>query len=338
MHTLDRHHDDLHRWGPARVGERVAVPLGTLATRPTWADPSRTPSRAERSRTHKLESRIGRVLDGRYELESLLSAGGMGAVYRGRDRAWHGAVAVKILHSDLSTVSSSARRFEREATSVRRLDHPHCVRVLDSGATPDGVKYLVMELLEGEELRARIGPDHLWAGDAACELLAQLLAGLAHAHAHAVVHRDIKPENVFMTTDPEGCTVAKLLDFGIAKLLDAAGVDVLTQTGVVLGTPRYMSPEQAAGGKADARSDLYAIGIIAHELLSGTPPFVDEDPGVLLRAQIVTPPPPLPAAVPAALHVWVAAMLEKSRNARPSSASEARRQLLELRAELWPRH
>src|SRR5690606_8675786 len=180
----------------------------------------------------------------------LLGAGGMGAVYRaaqigpgGGAGAAAGEVAVKVLHPDIGADPSISKRFDREAESAARLDHPHCVRVLDHGATADGIKYLVMELLVGEELTDHLG--HPWPAREALALLEQILDGLAHAHAQGIVHRDLKPENVFMVREAEGAPMAKLVDFGIAKLLDADGaVEVLTRAGMVFGTPRYMSPEQ----------------------------------------------------------------------------------------------
>src|SRR5690606_21332870 len=193
---------------------------------------------------------------------------------------------------DIRGDASISKRFDREAQGASRLDHPSCVRVSDFGTTAGGIKYLVMELLEGEELGERLGQP--WAPDAALELLEQIFAGLEHAHACGIVHRDLKPENIFLTRDPQGRDVAKIVDFGIAKLLDADGAaEVLTRAGMVFGTPRYMSPEQAAGGKVDERSDLYAVGVLAHQLLSGKLPFESEDLAAILRMQIMAPPPPL---------------------------------------------
>ncbi|HVI01899.1 MAG TPA: serine/threonine-protein kinase, partial [Enhygromyxa sp.] len=281
----------------------------------------------------KLEALVGRTLDDHYRLDKLLGAGGMGAVYKARHITLARDVAIKILHPDIGGDPSISKRFDREAQSASRLDHPNCVRVSDFGTTADGIKYLVMELLEGQELTARLGQP--WAPDAALALLEQVLAGLEHAHACGIVHRDLKPENVFLTRDAMGNEVAKIVDFGIAKLLDADGAtEVLTRAGMVFGTPRYMSPEQAAGGKVDERSDLYAVGVLAHELLSGKVPFESEDLAAILRMQIMAPPPPLPAGTPGPVVEFVESLLEKSRHSRPASAGVALETVRGLRATL----
>ncbi|KIG16452.1 Serine/threonine-protein kinase pkn2 [Enhygromyxa salina] len=283
-----------------------------------------------------LEAMIGQVLDDHYRLDALLGAGGMGAVYRARHTSLQKDVAVKVLHPDIGGDPSISKRFDREAHSASRLDHPNCVRVSDFGTTPDGVKYLVMDLLEGKELGASLGKP--WDPAQACVVLDQILAGLEHAHHCGIVHRDLKPENVFMVEDIHGQQVAKIVDFGIAKLLDADGAaEVLTRAGMVFGTPRYMSPEQAAGGKVDERSDLYSAGLLAFELLSGRPPFESDDLAAILRMQIMAPPPPLPTTVPAPLAAWVESLIEKSRHQRPASAELARAQLAELREHLRER-
>ena len=276
--------------------------------------------------TAKLEALVGRTLDDRYRLTQLLGAGGMGAVYRA-DRlepAGPGPteVAIKVLHPDIGADPGIAKRFDREAKSAARLDHPHCVRVLDHGQTEDKIEYLVMELLVGEELTERLGQP--WAPADALVVLEQVLDGLAHAHACGLVHRDLKPENVFMAKQADGRELAKIVDFGIAKLLDADGAfEVLTRAGMVFGTPRYMSPEQATGGKIDERSDLYAVGVLAHELLAGKPPFDSDDMAAILRMQIIAPPPPLPEGVPEPVAAFVGQLLEKSRHERPASAADA---------------
>jgi serine/threonine protein kinase len=286
--------------------------------------------------TPALEALVGQVLDDHYHLDALLGAGGMGAVYKAEHTGLEREVAVKILHPDIGADQSISKRFDREAQSASRLDHPNCVHVTDFGTTDTGVKYLVMELLEGEELGDRLGQP--WDPDDACEVLDQILAGLEHAHHHGIVHRDLKPENVFMTRSFRGEDVAKIVDFGIAKLLDADGaVEALTRAGMVFGTPRYMSPEQAAGGKIDARSDLYSVGLLAYEMLSGKPPFESDDLAAILRMQIMAPAPPLPDTVPAPLAAWVESMLEKSRNERPESAAVARIQLADIRKQIRER-
>ncbi|PRQ06014.1 serine/threonine protein kinase [Enhygromyxa salina] len=275
----------------------------------------------------------GEMIHERYRIEGLLGRGGMGAVYRAHHVGLRRDVAIKVLHTELSRDPSTAKRFDREAHSVSRLDHRNCVRVTDFGTTDGGVKYLVMELLEGAELEASLGQP--WAPVRAVDTIMQMLEGLEHAHHFGIVHRDLKPENVFVTQDFRGGEIVKLVDFGIAKLIDDEGAkEQLTRAGMVFGTPRYMSPEQASGGKLDERTDLYATGLILYQMLAGHPPFVSDDAATLLRMHILADPPALPPSVPEPLARVVAKLLEKSRNDRHASAREVIDELARLRPEL----
>jgi hypothetical protein len=268
-----------------------------------------------------LEALVGTLIHDRYRVDTLLGVGGMGAVFRGYHTGLRRDVAIKLLHPEIGRDESISKRFDREAMSASRLDHPNCVRVSDFGTTQTGAKYLVMEFLEGGELD--IEPGKPWAVADAVAVAKQMFAGLEHAHHFGVVHRDLKPENVFVTHDYRGQRVVKLVDFGIAKLIDGEGAqDKLTRAGLVFGTPRYMSPEQAAGGKIDARTDLYAAGLILYEMLAGQPPFDADEPGQLLRMHIMAPPPPLPAGLPDKLVALVGKLLEKSKSDRCESARE----------------
>ncbi|MBX7082847.1 MAG: protein kinase [Nannocystaceae bacterium] len=286
---------------------------------------------------------VGHVIAERYRVEAVLGRGGMGAVLRCHHLGLRRDVAVKLLHPELGKDREIAARFEREAASASRLDHPNCVRVLDFGAWqphPDApaAKYLAMQLLEGRELSELLGQPLPPAR--AIALMRQILAGLDHAHAHGVIHRDLKPENVFVTSDHEGAEVLKLVDFGIAKVQEpegdaAAGGGVkLTRVGFVFGTPMYMSPEQAAGGVVDARTDLYAAGVILYEMLAGIPPFQADDPTSLLRQHLFDDPPPLSEALPRALRAVVARTLEKDRERRFASARELDTALAAIASEL----
>jgi serine/threonine protein kinase len=277
-----------------------------------------------------LKSLLGSVIHDRYRVDELLGRGGMGAVFKGYHLNLQRAVAIKVLHPEVGRDAGMSARFTREGQSVSRLDHPNCVRVSDFGTTEGGVRYLVMELLAGEELQASLGQP--WAAARAIDVAMQILEGLDHAHQRGVVHRDLKPENVFMTVDHRGKSLVKLVDFGIAKLLDAdASAAPLTREGMIFGTPRYMSPEQATGGKLDARTDLYAVGLLLYQMLAGHPPFRSDDAGALLRMHILAPPPELPSSVPPALAAVVMKLLEKSRNDRPASAREAIEALEQVR-------
>jgi hypothetical protein len=273
---------------------------------------------------------VGAVFGERYRLDARLGGGGMGAVYRARHLALERDVAVKVLHAHLTEDPMVSRRFDREALASSKLEHRNCVQVLDTGTAEGGLKYLVMQLLDGGELRhAMKGP---MPPERVVELTRQILLGLEHAHRRGLVHRDLKPENVFVVRDEDGEEIVKLVDFGIVKLISGDGSDEkLTRVGVVFGTPWYMSPEQAAGGKIDERTDLYAVGVLMYEMLAGERPFQADDMGMVLRMQLIADPPPLPDTVPAALRGVVMRLLEKDGKDRFASA-RATREALEAAA------
>ncbi|MCS6798144.1 MAG: serine/threonine protein kinase [Myxococcota bacterium] len=239
---------------------------------------------------------LERTIVGRYHVEAVLGAGGMGTVYRARRLADGERVAVKILHPDLARDADALRRFHREARVASAIRHPNVVRVLDAGELPDGGAFLVMELVCGRTLldELRAGP---WPVRRAVHVAVQIAEGLGAAHALGVVHRDIKPENVMLVrAGPEGDLV-KVLDFGVARLLDAA--TVATQAGLVFGTARYISPEGAAGEPTDARSDVYSVGVLLFQILTGRTPFTAATPVALLMKHLHEPPPDVRALAPA---------------------------------------
>ena len=239
--------------------------------------------------------RLGTVIDGRYRLDALLGKGGMGVVYRAEHVALRRTVAVKLLHPSLAAVPDLRSRFEREAIAIGRIDHPNCVTVTDFGKLGDGSLFLVMELLDGRSLGDLLDAEAPLAPARALRILRHILSGLGHAHAAGIVHRDVKPENVFIVGDGEGGELAKILDFGIAKVIGGDGADEvkLTQAGVAFGTPIYMSPEQAFGNPLDGRSDLYAASVLAFEMICGKPPFYADDKLELLSMHTSRPPPPM---------------------------------------------
>ncbi|WP_170201678.1 serine/threonine-protein kinase [Actinocorallia herbida] len=278
---------------------------------------------------------VGRELGGRYRLESLIGRGGMGQVWRAIDQRLRRAVAVKVLPTEIAVAEGGLARFEREAEATAALQHPGITVVFDIGQDEDGLTYLVMELLEGEDLRTVLGryPDGMPV-PRAVELALQLADALATAHAQGIVHRDIKPANLFVLKDGR----LKLLDFGIAGLTVEA--TRLTRDGGSLGTPLYMAPEQFRGDPADFRSDLYALGGVLHELLTGRPPFASETglPG-LLYAHLNEPPPRVRSRrpeVPEGLEDLVLALLAKSVDQRPPSAAAVASYLRELPREGAP--
>ncbi|MEM7153528.1 MAG: protein kinase [Myxococcota bacterium] len=271
---------------------------------------------------------IGETLDGRYQIEALLGRGGMGAVFRARHLSLDRPVAVKLLHPQLSSDPRVGKRFDREAQAVSKLDHPGCVQVMDFGTSELGIKYLVMQFLDGHELRDRTGVG-LEISEAV-DIVDQVLDALEHAHKRGLVHRDLKPENIFLVRDDDHRQVVKLVDFGIVKLLEGnENQERLTQLGMAFGTPTYMSPEQAAGGTIDARTDIYAVGVLLYELLTGAPPFDADEPGILLRMHILRDPPPLPDTIPPSIVAVVMKLLAKEAEDRYLTAREAQAALRE---------
>jgi uncharacterized membrane protein YgcG len=257
----------------------------------------------------------GRRLGGRYRVEALLGTGGMGEVWAARDLLLDRAVAVKVLGGALAGDGRAAERLRREARAAARLEHPSIARVLDLGEQ-DGRPYLVMELLEGESLAARIDRAGAMAAPEAARVVAAVADALEAAHRAGVVHRDVKPGNVFLTSDGE----VKVLDFGIAS---AAGEAALT-TGEMLGTPAYLAPERVLGHPATPAADIYALGVVLYELLAGRRPFDDGSDIELAMAHVHAHPAPLALAAPSAPPFLAAACeqaMAKDPSARPPSAA-----------------
>jgi len=224
---------------------------------------------------------IGQVISGKYRLLRLLGDGGMGSVYEAQHEVLGTRVAIKVLHQDLVQKPGLVDRFLREARVSAQIQNSHVVRVLDVDRTADGAAYIVMELLSGEELSAVLHRERRLPLPTAVDFATQILDALSAAHALGVVHRDLKPENVFVTMQ-EGRALLRLIDFGIAKARPLNDAPNLTVTGTLMGTPEYMAPEQAhSADKADARSDIYAVGVMLYEMLSGTRPVDGADPRVV---------------------------------------------------------
>ena len=270
----------------------------------------------------QLNELVGTVVDGRYRVEAMIGSGGMGAIFRAYREGLSRPLALKVLHPAVTADPTTIKRFEREAVSASKLDHPNCVRVSDHGSTDDGLSYLAMELVEGTQLSSLLGEPMPPA--AAADLIGQVLEALDHAHSRNIVHRDLKPDNILVAKDGEGEQTLKLVDFGIAKILeDKQTQERLTQTGFVYGTPHYMSPEQAAGGQIDHRADLYAVGIILYEMLTGRRPFQALDPMSMMRKQVTQRHDALPGDVPKRLAAIVDRLLEKDPKDRYQSARDA---------------
>ncbi len=268
---------------------------------------------------------IGTVLDGRYRVVRPIGRGGMGRVYEGRQLVLDRRVAIKVLRSPTSASVAANSRFEREASAMARIQSAHVVSVFDFGRGPRACPYLVMEYLEGRDLRALLKEHRALAAPRAARLLQGVCRGLAAAHEQGVIHRDLKPENLFVVVR-DGAESCKVLDFGLAKLLDTCRPEHPTQAGIPLGTLHYMSPEQARGDTdIDERADVYGCAAVLYELLTGKRPHVAESAHALLyriihedpaRADHVYP------DVPAALADIVQAALARDRKQRPASIGD----------------
>jgi len=246
--------------------------------------------------------RLQAALAGRYRLERELGHGGMANVYLAHDLRHDRPVALKVVRPELAAVLGP-ERFLREIKFAARLQHQHILPVHDSGEAASLLWYTA-PYMEGGSLRDRIGREVQLPVEEARRIASEIAAALAHAHAHGVIHRDIKPENVLLTDD--GHVV--VADFGIAKALSAAGGERLTETGLALGTPAYMSPEQAAGGEVDGRTDLYSLGCVLYEMLVGQTPHTGPSAQAIIARRMAEPPPRIRTvrdAVPATLEAVV---------------------------------
>jgi serine/threonine-protein kinase len=255
----------------------------------------------------------------------------MGAVYRAEHIHMKKTVALKVLHREMTALPEVVARFEQEAVAGARIEHPNVVQARDFGRLEDGAFYLVLDYVEGRSL-SEVMQDRMPL-PRVLAISGQIAEALEAAHQNKIVHRDLKPDNVMLVERDGEPEIVKVLDFGIAKvsLRDRGHSDrPITKTGTVFGTPEYMSPEQAAGQKVDYRGDIYSLGVLMYEMLSGGPPFTGDEVGAILLMQITQTPPPLPSTVPLAVRQLVGELLSKEPNQRPHSAAEVVQRILAL--------
>jgi len=267
---------------------------------------------------------IGRtVADGRYEVLARLGTGGMGTVYRVRQHPLERMAVLKLIHREMASDATAVGRFEREMRVTAAIEHPHTVRVYDFGQI-DGQPFLAMEYLAGRSLRQELDRGGALPAVRVASIGVQVAKALGAAHRVGVVHRDLKPDNVMLVDGYGERDFVKVLDFGIARSLDQGDAGFRTKAGAIIGTPAYMSPEQASNVPLDARSDLYSLGVVLYEMLAGMPPFVGESITALLFAHASVAPPPLPPRIarPPGLEAAILRLLSKDPAMRPASADE----------------
>jgi serine/threonine protein kinase len=282
--------------------------------------------RLEDDTESELQALVGTTVAGKYHIDRLIGRGGMGAVFQATNLAIGKRVALKFLDHEAAKNREACQRFQREAEAAGMAESAHIVQIFDSGVTEAGLPFLVMELLTGEDLRARLRREQRLSVSAALRIASQVLRALLRAHAAGIVHRDLKPDNIFLCARDDDPSFVKIVDFGISKVARARVADTLTRRGTVLGTAFYMSPEQAQSfADIDGRTDLFSLGAILFEMLAGKPPHVAPTYEAVLIAicthdavDIRTRAPEVPAAVAA----LVGKALERDRDRRFQSAAE----------------
>ena len=313
--------------------------LASSPLRPSTPEPKvvvNTPD-ARIMETGPKDSLIGLKL-GEYELRTRVGVGGMGLVYEGIQPLIGKRVAVKVLRPELAHSTEQVERLLAEARAVNAIRHRGIIDIFGFGQVPDGRQYIVMEFLDGQALDAVLAEKNRLPVEEALSLLDEVLAALAAAHGAGVVHRDLKPSNIFLVRQPDGSRYVKVLDFGLAKRSQTpTGRSAQTRTDMVVGTPEYMAPEQARGQEVGPMTDLYALGVVTFEMVTGRLPFVGTSPVDLLMKHVEARPPrpsEFISDLPPALDAFILQMLTKDPETRPNSADALRHQLNKLRRTL----
>ncbi len=278
---------------------------------------------------------IGRKIADRYELLMVIGEGGMSTVYKANDGVLAKILALKMLRREFADNETSIKRFEQEANAVRSLTHPHLATVYDYGRTEDGSPYLVMDYIEGDSLAEAIQKDVFFDIPRALAICLQVCTAVSYAHKHGVIHRDLKPSNIILTYAGGDHDFVKLIDFGIAKLQAEGGLMAMqkvTQTGEIFGSPLYMSPEQCMGYPLDFRSDIYSLGCVMYELITGKPPLIGENPVQTIFKHLNEKPAPLSSSfkaleIPRGFESLIMKTLEKKPEDRYQSVDELREDL-----------
>ena len=288
-------------------------------------------------RNSHLDPMIGKELAGRFVLSEKIGQGGMGTVYKALHTRMNRICAIKLLISDTDDIESAAARFNREAQMASKIDNPHAVVIYDFGEADGGLLYLAMEYIEGEPLSSLLGRERRLAVSRAVNITGQISEALAAAHSRGIVHRDLKPENIMISCRGSENDYVKVLDFGIAKPAGDDGTDNLTKTGFVVGSPAYMSPEQLSGDKLDARSDIYSLGLIVYEMLTGRLPFDGDNQQAVMIKRITSDPIPISTTL-ASISPFVAQVvmnaLARDRNSRTPTVTRFANDLISAASQV----